>query len=126
MVPLNFFYAQQVEVTENSVFLKKLETGKLYKVFVVSKNTHGTSLPSSILLLNITDTGMINISIYFITYIYLYLINLLVSVDLDSKGVVGVTSPPHSLSVSAHSANYVTITWQPPEFSHVSEEITYK
>jgi len=46
--------------------------------------------------------------------------------DLDSKGIVGVTSPPHSLSVSAHSANYVTITWQPPEFSHVSEEITYK
>jgi hypothetical protein len=91
-----------MEVNENSVVLIKLETGKLYKVFVVSKNIHGTSLPSSILLLNITET------------------------DLDSKGVVGVTSPPHSLSVSAHSANYVTITWQPPEFSHVSEEITYK
>eukprot|EP00102_Acyrthosiphon_pisum_P023276 XP_016660486.1 PREDICTED: Ig-like and fibronectin type-III domain-containing protein 2 [Acyrthosiphon pisum] len=93
---------QQMEVTENSVVLMKLETGKLYKVFVVSKNIHGTSLPSSILLLNITET------------------------DLNGKGVVGVTSPPHSLSVSAHSANYVTITWQPPEFSHVSEEITYK
>ncbi|XP_060866861.1 Ig-like and fibronectin type-III domain-containing protein 1 [Metopolophium dirhodum] len=93
---------QQMEVNENSVVLIKLETGKLYKVFVVSKNIHGTSLPSSILLLNITET------------------------DLDGKGVVGVTSPPHSLSVSAHSANYVTITWQPPEFSHVSEEITYK
>lgn len=48
------------------------------------------------------------------------------AIDLGSKGAVGVTSPPHSLSVSAHSANYVTITWQPPEFSHVSEEITYK
>lgn len=126
MVPLHFFYAQQIEVNENSVFLKKLETGKLYKIFVVSKNTHGTSLPSSILLLNITDTGMIHLLIHFTTYIYLYLINLVVLVDLDSKGIAGVTSPPHSLSVSAHSANYVTITWQPPEFSHVSEEITYK
>lgn len=55
-----FLYVQQIEVTENSVELKKLETGKLYKIFVVSKNIHGTSLPSSILLLNITDTGKIN------------------------------------------------------------------
>jgi len=51
------FRVQQVEVTENSLQLKKLETGKLYKVFVVSKNVHGTSLPSSILLLNVTETG---------------------------------------------------------------------
>lgn len=55
-----FFHIQQVETTENSIQLKKLETGKLYKVFVVSKNLHGTSLPSSILLLNITSTGNIS------------------------------------------------------------------
>lgn len=51
------FYFQQIEVTENKVQLMKLEAEKLYKVFVVSKNAHGTSLPSSILLLNITETG---------------------------------------------------------------------
>jgi len=51
---------QQIEVTENSVQLMKMETGKLYKVFVVSKNIHGTSLPSSILLLNMTETGKTN------------------------------------------------------------------
>jgi len=50
-------FVQQIEVNENSAVLIKLETGKLYKVFVVSKNLHGTSLPSSILLLNITETG---------------------------------------------------------------------
>lgn len=38
----------------------------------------------------------------------------------------GVTSPPHSLAVSSHSATWVTITWQPPEFSHPSELITYQ
>lgn len=36
-----------------------------------------------------------------------------------------MTSPPHSLAVVSHSANWVTITWQPPEFSHPSEQITY-
>lgn len=40
-------------------------------------------------------------------------------------GVSGVTSPPHSLAVSSHSATYVTISWQPPEFSHPSEPIKY-
>lgn len=55
-----FFCVQQVEVTDSSMQLKKLETGKLYKVFVVSKNAHGTSIPSSILLLNITETGKMN------------------------------------------------------------------
>lgn len=37
-----------------------------------------------------------------------------------------MTSPPHSLAVSSHSATWVTITWQPPEFSHPSEQITYR
>lgn len=115
-----------MEVTENSAQLMKLETGKLYKVFVVSKNIHGTSLPSSVLLLNITETGNINYTRYYFDILYLYLLNSPIPLDLGSKGAMGVTSPPHSLSVSAHSANYVTITWQPPEFSHVSEEITYK
>lgn len=41
-------------------------------------------------------------------------------------GVAAVTSHPHSLAVSSHSATWVTITWQPPEFSLPSETITYK
>ncbi|XP_050529397.1 Ig-like and fibronectin type-III domain-containing protein 1 isoform X2 [Daktulosphaira vitifoliae] len=92
---------QQVEVNENSIQLNNLESRKLYKIFVISKNAYGTSLPTSILLLNITDT------------------------NLNNKKITGVPSPPHSLVISSHSANYVTINWQPPEFSHVSEEIKY-
>lgn len=38
----------------------------------------------------------------------------------------GVPSPPHSLSISAHSATYVRISWQPPEFTHLHESIVYQ
>jgi hypothetical protein len=46
--------------------------------------------------------------------------------ELDEKGIPGVTSPPHSLAVSSHSATWVTITWQPPEFSQPAEQLSYK
>jgi len=46
--------------------------------------------------------------------------------ELDDKGIPGVTSPPHSLAVSSHSATWVTITWQPPEFSRPAEQLSYK
>lgn len=38
----------------------------------------------------------------------------------------GVPSAPHSLSISSHSANYLTVTWQPPEFSLPSERLKYR
>ncbi|XP_065215789.1 Ig-like and fibronectin type-III domain-containing protein 1 isoform X2 [Planococcus citri] len=93
---------QQVTVKGTTTKLENLETGKLYSIFVVSRNVHGTSLPSSILLLNVTEK------------------------DTSKGGITGVTSPPHSLAVSSHSANFVTITWQPPEFSHPAERLYYK
>lgn len=37
--------------------------------------------------------------------------------DTDASNY-GVPSPPHSLSISAHSATYVTISWQPPEYRY--------
>ncbi|XP_057659770.1 Ig-like and fibronectin type-III domain-containing protein 1 isoform X1 [Diorhabda carinulata] len=81
--------------------LTGLEENQMYHVFVVAKNEEGTSLPSSIIVIKMTKTD-------------------------DSKWVNGVTSPPHSLAVASHSATWVTITWQPPEFSHPSDLITYR
>lgn len=92
----------QLIVNDTKVEIPKLETGAMYNFFVVSHNVHGTSLPSSVLIINITHT------------------------ELDDKGIPGVTSPPHSLAVSSHSATWVTITWQPPEFSQPTEQLSYK
>lgn len=91
----------QLNASGTTETIHSLEKGALYNIFVVARNEHGTSLPSSILLINVTKT------------------------DLSGKGIAGVTSPPHSLAVSSHSATYVTVSWQPPEFSHPSEQITY-
>lgn len=91
-----------MNLTETSATITGLESQKLYQIFVVSRNEHGTSLPTSILMINITNT------------------------EIDEKGIHAVTSPPHSLAVSAHSAVWVTISWQPPEFAHPSENLTYE
>ncbi|XP_014259678.1 Ig-like and fibronectin type-III domain-containing protein 1 isoform X2 [Cimex lectularius] len=92
----------QKMVTTTSNTLTDLEKGELYNIFVVARNQHGTSLPSSILLINITKT------------------------NIGDKTIAAITSPPHSLAVSGHSAQYVTITWQPPEFSNPSEKLSYR
>ncbi|XP_054267567.1 Ig-like and fibronectin type-III domain-containing protein 1 [Macrosteles quadrilineatus] len=91
----------QQNASETSATVRGLDRGALYNIFVVSRNEHGTSLPSSLLLINATKTA------------------------LPEGGITGVTSPPHSLAVSSHSATYVTISWQPPEFSHPAEPIKY-
>ncbi|XP_044737933.1 Ig-like and fibronectin type-III domain-containing protein 1 isoform X2 [Chrysoperla carnea] len=92
---------QQINTTDTQITIHNLDKTALYHLFVVSQNDHGTSLPSSILVINITKMGI-------------------------GSQISGVTSPPHSLAVSSHSATWVTITWQPPEFSHPSELITYR
>jgi len=48
---------QQVTVNDTKVEISNLETGTMYNFFVVSHNVHGTSLPSSVLMINITHTG---------------------------------------------------------------------
>lgn len=92
----------QITTKMTTETLKNLEKGKLYNMFVVSRNEHGTSLPSSILLINVSST------------------------DVGERGLAAVTSSPHSLAVSSHSATYVTISWQPPEFSQPAEQLIYR
>ncbi|XP_066906093.1 Ig-like and fibronectin type-III domain-containing protein 1 [Halyomorpha halys] len=91
-----------LNTTSTTEKITGLETGKLYKIFVVARNEHGTSLPSSILHVNISKTVV------------------------GDKGLAAVTTPPHSLAVSSHSATYVTISWQPPEFSQPAEQLIYR
>ncbi|KAK6628150.1 hypothetical protein RUM43_001962 [Polyplax serrata] len=94
--------SKNLNTTKTAVVLKGLETHQTYKIYVISRNNHGTSLPSSILLINVTET------------------------DLTNGGIKGIPSAPHSLAVSSHSANWVTISWHPPEFSHFSDAVVYK
>ncbi|XP_041982407.1 Ig-like and fibronectin type-III domain-containing protein 1 isoform X2 [Aricia agestis] len=88
-------------VKETMARLEGLDVNSTYHMFVVAQNEHGSSVPSSMLLLNVTDG------------------------DTENKEVSGIPSPPHSLSVSSHSATWLTLSWQPPQFSLPDEKITY-
>ncbi|XP_026741674.1 Ig-like and fibronectin type-III domain-containing protein 2 isoform X2 [Trichoplusia ni] len=89
----------KMNVTDTVAKLEGLEPNSTYHVFVVASNSFGESLPSSMLLFNVTDA--------------------------EEKEIAGIPSPPHSLSVSSHSATWLTLTWQPPQFSQPDEKISY-
>ncbi|XP_075980799.1 Ig-like and fibronectin type-III domain-containing protein 2 isoform X2 [Anticarsia gemmatalis] len=89
----------KMNVSVAGAVLDQLEVNSTYHVFVVAINNYGESLPSSMLLFNFTD--------------------------MEEKEVSGIPSPPHSLSVSSHSATWLTLTWQPPQFSQPDEKISY-
>ncbi|XP_039449778.1 Ig-like and fibronectin type-III domain-containing protein 1 isoform X2 [Culex pipiens pallens] len=91
----------EINTTETEIELNNLEPKALYRITVIARGLHGTSLPSSMLLINTSRTD-------------------------SASTVYGAPSPPHSLSVSSHSATWITVAWQPPEFSHPHETITYR
>lgn len=55
----------QLNVSETRAVIKDLKTSQLYNLFVVAANEHGTSLPSSIITVNITRGG--DCPCYFLT-----------------------------------------------------------
>ncbi|XP_052873386.1 Ig-like and fibronectin type-III domain-containing protein 1 [Anopheles cruzii] len=91
----------ELNTTETDIELKELEPRALYRITVVARGEYGLSLPSSMLLINTSRTEA-------------------------ASTVYGAPSPPHSLAVSAHSATWIMVAWQPPEFSHPHEPITYR
>ncbi|EDV97557.1 Ig-like and fibronectin type-III domain-containing protein 2 [Drosophila grimshawi] len=97
----------EYELTTNdtSIDLTNLEENALYRIMVVSRGKFGTSLPASMLLLNTTSAGE-------------------KAQYLNSTW--GAPSPPHSLTVLTHSATWMQVTWQPSEYSHPHERITYR
>lgn len=50
----SFELDQQFNVTEPNAFIGNLKANKLYNFFVLASNDYGTSLPSSLLTINIT------------------------------------------------------------------------
>ncbi|KAH8270054.1 hypothetical protein KR018_003173 [Drosophila ironensis] len=92
----------ELTTNETSIDLTNLDENALYRITVVTRGKFGTSLPASMLLLNTSNRA-------------------------TEEGVAwGAPSPPHSLTVVAHSATWMQLTWQPPEYAHPHERITYR
>lgn len=91
---------QEINTTDNEIELQNLEANSLYRISVVARGVHGSSLPSSMLLVNTSK--------------------------IDYQNTFGAPSPPHLLNLLMHSATSIQLTWQPPEFSHPHDNIMYK
>ena len=48
---------QQFTVNETVAVVKGLQNSEMYSFFVLAANDHGTSLPSSVLTINVTSEG---------------------------------------------------------------------
>ncbi|EDW70342.2 Ig-like and fibronectin type-III domain-containing protein 1 [Drosophila virilis] len=95
----------ELTTNETSIDLTNLEENALYRIMVVARGKFGTSLPASMLLINTTSAG---------------------EKAEYQNGTWGAPSPPHSLTVLTHSATWMQLTWQPSEYSHPHERITYR
>jgi len=92
----------QVEVTETAAIISGLKTNQLYNFFVLAANVHGTSLPSSILTVNVSEKA------------------------LGNQTKMGVPSAPEEILVSSRSTDYLTVSWQHPKLAHPTDRIRYK
>lgn len=123
----------QKNTTDTSITLAGLDKGAHYNIFVVAKNEHGTSLPSAVILVQIAKAGERGGRVLeaerrsqgHCTCCFPPLTHGSVLAD-EEMTVKGVTSPPHSVVVSGHSATWVAVSWQPPEVSHPSEKLRYR
>ena len=91
----------QVNTNLAMVKVEGLVTGQLYSFYVVSRNDKGTSLPSSILTVNI-------------------------SLAAWTGQAVGSTSPPHVLRLSSETTTSLSLEWNPPSIAHPEDQIRYR
>lgn len=57
-------HLQEINTTNTEIELSKLEPGSIYRILVVARSASGTSLPSSMLFINTSTTGLYYIYIY--------------------------------------------------------------
>ncbi len=79
-----------------------LETNMFYTFYVVARNSYGTSLPTSILKVNVSDASW------------------------SGSSITSAASPPHLLEVGAKSALWLDITWNPPVIAHPEDMLSYR
>ena len=96
-------FQSEFQVNTNLAMVKVdgLVTGQLYSFYVVSRNDKGTSLPSSILTVNI-------------------------SLAAWTGQTVGSTSPPHVLRLSSETTTSLSLEWNPPSIAHPEDQISYR
>ncbi len=94
---------RSVNSTSASAVVSGLASGHRHQFFVIARNQFGTSLPSSVVTVNVTGAG-----------------------SDPASDTSGRPSAPHSVILSEAGINYLTITWSGPAISHPEDRIKYK
>ena len=76
----------------------RLKPNSLYSFYVVSRNSLGSSLPSSVFSLNISS---------------------------KTWARAGASSPPHQLTVEGKTTDSVDLQWNPPAIRHPEDRLSY-
>ena len=97
------FSLQNVNVTTgSSVTIKGLDKDVKYQFFVISRNQFGTSLPSSLIRVNVSDSAW------------------------NGKKVEGKPSAPHGIELVKAGAKMLSFAWTAPVISNHDDLIKYR
>ena len=88
----------QVNTDVPSVQVTGLKPNSLYSFYVVSRNSLGSSLPSSVISLNISSKTWVS---------------------------AGAASPPHLLTVEGKTTDSIDLQWNPPAIRHPEDRLSY-
>lgn len=98
-----FEHDMNLNLTEDtSVIITGLKTNQRYQFFAISRNKIGTSLPTSIVTLNISRAAW------------------------DGQKILGKPSAPHGIELDKVSANFLTFTWTAPVISDHEDLLKYR
>jgi hypothetical protein len=89
-------------VTSPTVIIAGLETNVKYQFFVISRNEFGTSLPSSVVTLNVSRSSW------------------------NGQIVQGKPSAPHGIELVKIGANHLTFAWTAPAISDSEDQLKYR
>ncbi|XP_065582217.1 Ig-like and fibronectin type-III domain-containing protein 1 [Artemia franciscana] len=88
-----------INTTEVFQHIEGLAKNKMYSFYVIATNDYGSSLPSAVVTLNITNG--------------------------ENVTAKGVPSSPTDVGIMSRGADYLTVSWHPPRFIHPTDTIVY-
>ena len=117
----------------HSVTISGLKTNQKHQFFIVSRNEQGTSLPTSVITVNISRyvITLLNImcplkDVYFPARILnLCYVFVLFRSDWNGQLIHGRPSPPHEVATSV-GADFIVVSWTPPTISDAEDYHKYR
>lgn len=90
-------------MTDNSVTITGLNSNILHQFFVISRNEAGTSLPSSIVFVNVSSAAW-----------------------KGNDKMHGLPTPPHTVTITKRGADFIELAWTTPAISMPDERLKYR